>query len=901
MLGAMSEFITSLLTQKGLSARKAGERVHTLWKIREPENRDLPDPKSIGPKLGQLQRGQLTWWENHPQALAALAEILGCTVAELRSASQGPAAGIEFAEFAELPPLGANEEPCPVNERGWLWTDASYTLLQGVHVWYFAPRGAGKSLIIQYLKQRAVTGSGYSSYTARSLAEAALHSDPKVPLVVEVEIAEPKTDLTGLQELTARRTNTCILAPFRRPKLDENENARWADIEFHLGPSWRERLIRWAHGRLPEPTQLDVDGLLDWLADVDPQVKLFSTPGVLLPIVAWCYRKHRAPKQKETLDVLADEYLTRHFHTASQHNPYLRKSGPKVVDALVRRRITSVEIPHAPLSRDMWIKLMPEELVPNHSDDEVERQVKGILRERSSDGRKKKEAEAIAMLTAARAPEIIDRLVDCGVLATQANGNLDVHPPWVRRGAERRAWMHELLQEKPQQWGLLAADSSRKREVDAILDELAPSMLVDLAKRAVNEPLSELGVVAAIEALFAAFARRILLMEWRPVKAQIPTLQALGKCQADLLDRIADFWNDGLPGPVTRMDIHESWYSICRFEAWVFSLSVPRPSSVQQRLNWVFPGWAENLRLADAPKQLDYPHASTRLPEHVRNTVELVPWVREVLKLCRDNEIPQDVSEVFLPWLIIDGHSSGNRVQPEQWNEMMKWGSTCEQLAAVLTKESIEVQRRIVLEAWPYVKKQHNQEHPVWALIEQQRRAPKFFELFVKHLPLSAFEAELRNAKLENAELQGLEKLPLEFRRAVLRAIAARLENSNRSTPYELDKFMKTLGLEDVDLLVQFVGYHYSVAYAAAARVFVIDQERALQETQAALEQGEKAMTIWFYQAPTSLLPTLVQMLEAHEGDNVSRLRHWLATNIAKAGALAPRVFQLLQRASAAT
>ena len=91
------------------------------------------------------------------------------------------------------------------------------------------------------------------------------------------------------------------------------------------------------------------------------------------------------------------------------------------------------------------------------------------------------------------------------------------------------------------------------------------------------------------------------------------------------------------------------------------------------------------------------------------------------------------MSELFLPWLIIDGHPNGNRTQPEHWSEMTKWGAG-QRLADALVNETADVQRRIMMEAWPHIKKHQNQEHPVWALIELQSRAPKFFDWLARQL-----------------------------------------------------------------------------------------------------------------------------------------------------------------------
>ncbi|MDI1442402.1 hypothetical protein [Polyangium sp. 6x1] len=891
----MSLDLASYLQEKGLSNRTVGQLVHDAWKKREPKRHDLPQPSSIAVKFGDLQRGKSTWWNNHPQALATLADLLGCAPEELVVPAREVASEIAFAEFDELPPLGRNEEPCALDEYGWLGTRASYAFQQGVHVWFRAPHGAGKTLTIEYLKQRS--SGTVAAFTARKLLEVTRNAEPAMPLVVEVELADPTTDPGALRELTSRRTNTCILSPFTRPSLGAQQEDRWTDHEFEVQRGWRERLIRWTQGRLPESGKLDVAGLLDWLEDIDPQLELFATPGELLPVVAWCHRNGRAPSQKEKLDALADDFLGRLLDVAGQRHPFLRRQGRGLVDTLVKQRLLTLGVPNAALPRDTWLALLPTDAAPTTPADEIRRQVEAVARGRTAQARKKRADEAITALTAGRATETVDCLIDHGVLYTQANGSLDIHPVWVRRGLERRALTNELRAGDATRWGLLAADRSRQLAVDQLLDELSPPVLIELAAKALAVPRIDLGTTAAIEALFSAFARR-MIEGWKPPSVHVPILQAIGAQQAALLRRAVDVEATIPPLPLTRMEVYSSWHDLYTFEAWIFSLHVPRPFSVAPRLRWLLPGWADDLRLASAPQHLYYRSRDfvRHLPRHAQNPADLGWIAREVLRRCNDEEAPEQVPDVLLPWLVIDGLPCGAKARPEHFTKITQWGAG-ETLADIVRGEGAELHERLVIELWPYVKA-HANGHPVWALLQQQSRAPRFFQTIAHHLPREMFEQDLAEAKLDMNEVEHLGSLPDDLRRMVLHAIARRIGTTPGAVPMQTEKFIDSLGLDDVNLLVQFTSDLYSVGSAAARRVFELDPVRALAEARAALEHDLKSAGIWFYAAPPKHWSVLLDMLESYGVERVSWAPRWLARKLAHAGSEAPRVFRLLDAAT---
>jgi hypothetical protein len=885
--------LAARLKAKGLSNRTAGRRVLDAWKKRDPRERDLPKPASIAVKLGELQRGTPTWWNNHPHALEALASLLDCLPDDLVALAPAAAEAISFGEFSELPPLQADEDPCALDAHGWLGSQALHALNKGVHAWFLAPAGTGKTLALWYLRQRA-SGS-ITTFTARTLAEAARESDPAMPLIVEVQLADAITDVTALGELTLRRTNTCVLAPFRRPSLGAKASSRWIDHRFSPCEGWREQLIRWVHGRLPEPVRLDVTGLLDWLEDVDAAGELFATPGELLPIVAWCYRKNSKPTKKTSLEALADEHLARLFDAAGQRHPWLRSEGQKVVEALVRRRIEDVDLPNAPLPLETWVALLPADVAPGASEADVRRQIDAVARERTADVRRRKADEAIKALSASRAREAILLLVEQGVLRTQVDGHLDIFPTWARRALDRRAILEQFRGETCR-WGIRAAEASRKFAFDEVLDSLAPRSLVDMAAKISVEPAGELHVVVAIEALFAALGRR-MIGGWEPAPEHVPSLQALGQLQAELLLKAVEVDMTRPPIPITRFNVeyNRMWQTFWVFEAWAFSLKVPRPSPVPSVVRWSLPGWADDLRLVDAPLGLHFPlddqAKSQQERARVANRVDLAAISRQVLEHCMDSETPERVEGVFIPWLIIDGLPGGGKPHMEHSKAAVAHGDF---LAELLEAEDAEKQVRIVSELWPAMKA-HAGGHPLWGLTRLLTEAPRLLGMVAAHLPRELLERDLASAQI-HGEVEQIEMLPSALQRSVLRGIANRIGTTAEPTPSELASYMTVLDDEDVDLLVQFASDKYSVGHAAACRLFTLDPARGLREAQAALQQASPIAWIWFYSAPKGHWRALLDLLETYGAERTSWGNRWIARMLSRAGTEAPRMFRLLQR-----
>jgi hypothetical protein len=873
--------LVAALRAKGWSNRDVGREILAAWKKRERLTK-YPKPEAIAVKVGLLVNGDATWWINHEKALAALADLLHCKPDDLLpTGSERRPEQIEFPEFVELAGLLPGQHPCAVNPDGWLGTYVDGALQQGGRWWFVVPPGAGKSLAVRALRQRH--GARVVVTTTRTLFEAAREATDGVPLVIEVDYADSASDLAAIGEVTRRTEPTCILAAFERPGSAANDG--WKTYKFELHRNWREQLVGWTRSRLPVPDRIDVDAILNWLDEVDPITRVFSTPGDLISILARIYRAG-LPERSAGLNTLASEWLSQALGRES--DPWLQRLGRDAAEHAVVERVRRLDMALEPLSASTWAHLLPESVLRTSN-------TPSPPTKRGKRAKPTSEPEPATVASNAR--EAIHALADKGVLRTTHNGGLDVFPSWVRAGLEREAIQREVRSGNASSWGLWALDASRKDLVDDALDGLGPNELVRAASGIEHE--EDLASVAAVEALFSAFGRRFAVSEWRPSGEAIATLQSLGRRQLHFLDRNPQF---GAPLPQMPLTRHRPgfearWQMNCWLEALTFSFAVPKPNATPSDPGWRLPGWAGNLQLREAP-QLPYLLANSN-----ESSNENDPWllgalrvVRFAVRACRDEELPDDLDLLLLPWVVIDGPAREWRIGKKLARGLIGT-RVLELVRELLRREADDVCAAAVAEVWRAVVQLDEYANPLYALRMLRDGHRTFFDLLATHLPLDAFEAAFTGVDLlQTADLftRLLLDLPDRLSRLVIRMIAEQARATNGPI-WNLDAdIVKAFGHDQLDVLVDLTAERFAIGGAAAKRVWELDQRRSMAEALKALNTGVESASTWFYAAPPEHFP---RMLDAAERLGASRprwMQRWLATVLSRARMQAPRVFAMM-------
>lgn len=133
--------------------------------------------RSLGAKLSELNRENVTWWRGRADRLQALKDLLGLEPSELIASQQARQLGLWVCdEFPELPALNLiSEQPPTLAEPVAITANQGYgadlgdwllvalgsdyeqremgRLTRGVQ-WLHAPKGTGRSLLLSRIKAR---------------------------------------------------------------------------------------------------------------------------------------------------------------------------------------------------------------------------------------------------------------------------------------------------------------------------------------------------------------------------------------------------------------------------------------------------------------------------------------------------------------------------------------------------------------------------------------------------------------------------------------------------------------------------------------------------------------------------------------------------------------------------
>lgn len=874
-----ASMLVEALRAKGWSHREAGREVLAGWKKRERRDR-YPEPDAIAVKIGLLVRGDATWWLNHPKALETLADLLHVKPDDLlpRGTKRRPAQ-IELAEFAEVAGLLPGQAPCAVNPDGWLGTYVDTALERGGLWWFVVPPGGGKSLAIRALDR--LGASDVVTTTTRTLFEAARQTRDGSRLVVEVDYADPASDTSAIAELSRRTEATCVLAAFDRPGPTASDG--WNAVSFALHRNWREQLVGWLRSRVPVPDRLDSDAILSWIDSVDPAGTVFSSPGDLVSIVARIYRSG-IPDRPIGLGDLTTEWLSQTMTASS--DTWLRRFGRDAVEQLSGERARRLDLAHEPLSAATWASFLPDDLLRPQAKTTRGKRGKSIKRDDDAD-----EAST-------NARDVVHVLADAGVLRSTQSGDLDVFPNWVRVGLDRALIQEAVRSGDVTRWGLWANDSSRRDSVDDALDAMGPSDLVRAAAKIDRD--DDLASIAATEALFSAFARRFAITAWRPSGEAIAIVQALGRTQLRLLDRNAAL---GAPSPSIPLTRYRSdggrvdeaiWWS----EAWTFSFAVAAPITIAPDSAWRLPGWAQDLRLADAPSLSHLiGYSQNQAPTDDPWTLGILRSARPAVRACRDVDMPDDIDLCLLIWVVIDGPSRGWQIG-KQLASSLVGSRVLDFVRELLVREPEAVCASAVAEVWRALLQLDAYANPMYVLRMLRDGHRAFFDLLAAHLPLDGFTAAFASVDLLHTPdllTALLPELPDRLSRLVIRMIADQARTSKKPI-WNLDAAIVTsFGHDQIDVLVDLTQERYAVGAAAAQRVWRLDPTRSIDEALTALRAGAESARTWFGAAPPVYLP---QMLDAigELDDRPAWVQRWLVTMLARAGTHAERVFEMMER-----
>lgn len=696
--------------------RRAGypsmDKLARELKVQAPEAFDGIEPRSVGAKLGDLGRGQTTWWRHRPDRVEALQKLINFDAGELVKAREQQARGRwSFPEFSTLPPLDLLEELpadlgafCPVDPKASdhdldveAWMEHAlppvrrharpYTV-SGV-TWLTVPSGCGRGLLLARLQ---AVGS-VDVVTAETLEEAVAMASGGRPLVLAPRRAVLQDDMEALIRLAPARPVLVVTADAcPRPMLpsevawhpcwewlsSDDSARRRLDLvrgnqggaygfgelrifELRLAPDWRLRLIAWLERRLEATgdTLFSCQGLAGWLQRFDPTSVWFSTPADVIALASLC---HASGERKLPSPDSPDAGARLLHHLA----PMDSRTGSLLLRLVTVRWRAAAHDWLAPLPWDQW-----QDLVDGQSN--------------VSDGEGGKSLKR-------RTPMLdLEALRKEGFLVADGRGWWAFAQPVHARLVLRDALMHWVSQGDLDHWARpLVGDSSRQAALDSVLAAMPRNALDRSIKTVQQATKGCLSALSAAEALFIALGRKFALGR----ETYSPELAEL---HARILQQHREAGGHVCP-PFTRAEgdgcgVPLSWLLAC----WEWSLCAPSLAALPPELVDWYPGWKADGEDASWAWYCELPQSllgeyggvdavRTGVDEAVQSALRVVDRVgcQGLLGFVRPGPL----------WAVLMLVEAGRgRVAPEAawWHELFRWREAPELLVRSLEREDADV------------------------------------------------------------------------------------------------------------------------------------------------------------------------------------------------------------------
>ena len=580
--------------------------------------------RSLGVKLSELNRNDITWWRKRPDCLEALKDLLGLEPSDLIDSEQARRRGLWVCdEFPELPALNLASEQLPVlaeatptipkktfpdRMEGWLSVGIGSDYEQhpmnrldkGIR-WLHISKGTGRNLLLSQIKAR----NRLDVWEGDTLAQVVAQASPNRPAVLAPRQPISSTELEVLGTLNPAQP-ILIVSAYSCPLVEDEAPARqyfptweWLSaskqersrsqfasqkngisagafgrssiIEFkwQLLSNWQSVLLEWVERRLSKnsETLFTAEGLCNWLEVFDPDNVFFPTPAAVLSLARICHevgeRRLPAPGKEG-----AGMYL-------------VKQLGGE--DSRYQSTLTRL-VKHCWLEAgDLWHVARPwDDWLSTHSPVAASPTLKKMpVRSRmfEATGEVRYGPEVLAR-------EDLDSAVRMKLLLLNADGNYGfssyAEAALVLRD-QLRMWMAEGDYEK---WSAhLIGSEERQQLVDDVLLHLDNRALLKICHCVSQQPVWSTSALVASESLFLTMGLRLAdrTLKFSPELEELLT-QVFARCIDD--DAFIQL-------PLSRL-LSTSEAKIDWIRAgWGWSLEMPKPEWVPAAISNQFPGWVD--------------------------------------------------------------------------------------------------------------------------------------------------------------------------------------------------------------------------------------------------------------------------------------------------------------------
>lgn len=580
--------------------------------------------RSLGVKLSELNRNEITWWRKRTDCLDALKELLGLEPSDLIDSEQARRRGHWVCdEFPELPALNLAVEQLPtlteatsnipkerlvVRMEDWLSVGIGSDYEQhpmnrigkGVQ-WLYISKGTGRNLLLSQIKAR----NRLDVWEGETLAQVVAQTSSNRPAVLAPRQPTSATELTTLGALNPAQpilivsAYPCPLVEVEartreyfptwewlsasrlersRSKFSVQNNgispgffARDSIIEFkwQLVSNWRSTLLEWVERRLSKSSEtlFTAEGLSNWLESFDPDGVFFPTPAAVLSLARICHEVGERRLPAPSKDGAGMQLVKQLGRADSRYQSLLTRM-----------------VKHCWLEAGvLWHVAKPwDDWLSTHSPLAASRTLrKGPVRNKIFSARREvaNESEPLAR-------EDLDSAVRMKLLLPNADGNYGfssyAEAALVLRD-QLRMWMVEGDYEK---WSAhLIGSEERQQLVDDVLFHLDNRALLKICHCVSQQPVWSASALVASESLFLTLGLRLAdrTLKFSPELEELLT-KVFARCIDD---------DVCIQLPLSRL-LSTSEAQIDWIRAgWGWSLEVPKPEWVPAAISNRFPGWVD--------------------------------------------------------------------------------------------------------------------------------------------------------------------------------------------------------------------------------------------------------------------------------------------------------------------
>ncbi len=652
-----------------------------------------PSARSLGTKIGEIDRGARTWWLHRPHFSKALAEHLSLTVSDLGLEAAKDDKPFPFSDFPELRALKLGAEtPCSiadvVDERGRSCEDFFASWLAGYQggfvrnpiagiSWLEIPRGSGLSLFCAQLE----ACGRFEFRRVNHLYEASLHLSQIAPLAVQLDQSLSRKDLLALATIHQDKA-LLIVASFPPPSDSggggdiythwEFQTAKGVErkrllltsshpfssgikrLRWQLFDDWQDRLLGWVEARLRSnnvDTLFTAEGLKRWLRKFEAIQSGSYTPKILLALCRFC---HNAPEtQLPSSDAPdAGAKLMRILLHANTEQTTLAST-------MIARHFRERGSPWGQaLSLEQWAAISPDSLsIPTSAE----------LWAIANAGNATAREQAVQSLETKLLSRRVETLITCGLLSITGAGSYLLQPQFLVDMVARDQMIALASDEPATAWAVLCFDSARRAVVDAALARLSVSQLLPIAEVIAQLSPNDPKAVALSETFFITLGERLngdflLPREFVPIGERV-------------YRRLKSSFFQPISRPLESRSDQLRWQAAC----WAWSLMAEPPADQSGTFQWLFPGWCEELDVAETLPLVDSPE-----PTWKDSPILDAQWTRmlEVTEyFVASLEAAPSTSPAFCAPLLLREASLGRwPIQQIWWHEILEFSWAAEYL-----------------------------------------------------------------------------------------------------------------------------------------------------------------------------------------------------------------------------